>query len=274
MPVTVKERDKYRSESGHDAQRKWVILGATSSTAARAAMLADSGVPTVIDGKARIEIECDVDELAENIFEGTTKYALQQWELPVTDTVKVSFDITGTNAKIKQARAHISDKAATGFTQRNFHGAIGVTAEGDVEGVDVLIPSLCYTVTKTYSEAQVTASFIENLANAVGCTNLSTYRGFSVNTLLLTRASGSPRADPNDPNSTVYDITFSFAFSRTETSLVISPEITVPEKEGWDYLWVYYEQAKDTDSSAVLPRPRQAVVDRVYWSYDFTSLGI
>ena len=48
----------------------------------------------------------------------------------------------------------------------------------------------------------------------------------------------------------------------------------MPEKEGWHYLWVRYEDEKDEAAKVLTRRPVAAYVEQVYQYGDFGLLGI
>jgi len=46
------------------------------------------------------------------------------------------------------------------------------------------------------------------------------------------------------------------------------------EKQGWDYLWVYYEDRTDPDTNRIVKRPRYAYIEQVYRRDDFDKLQL
>ena len=74
---------------------------------------------------------------------------------------------------------------------------------------------------------------------------------------------------PNAP----WEITFRFAVSPNQSSLQVG-KLKVPNKRGWDYLWVRYADTEDTASHTLVKSPLGAYVERVYEEGDFSALGI
>ncbi|MBC7326197.1 MAG: hypothetical protein H5T99_12950, partial [Moorella sp. (in: Bacteria)] len=68
-------------------------------------------------------------------------------------------------------------------------------------------------------------------------------------------------------------ITFKFAASPNKTNITIG-DITGIAKKGWEYLWVLYEDAEDTNAQRLVKRPVAAFVEQVYPYGDFSQLGI
>jgi len=104
--------------------------------------------------------------------------------------------------------------------------------------------------------------------NLTARTNNAAFRGFPAGDVLFLGVRGSRRGRQADD---LWELTFSFAASPNGTNLVVG-DITVPSKKGWEYLWVYYEDAVAGNLHA--RRPRAAVVERVYDEGDFSLLGI
>jgi len=89
---------------------------------------------------------------------------------------------------------------------------------------------------------------------------------FAEGEVLFLGASGSPRGDDS------WEITLRFAASPNATDIPVGG-ITVPGKKGWEYLWVQYKDAKDTNAKCIVKKPKRVIVDRVYDAGDFSLLG-
>ena len=74
-------------------------------------------------------------------------------------------------------------------------------------------------------------------------------------------------------NPSNLEISFKFAASPNATGLQVGG-IQVPAKEGWQYLWVRYEDEKDEVAKKLTRRPVAAYVEQVYPYGDFGLLGI
>jgi len=100
-----------------------------------------------------------------------------------------------------------------------------------------------------------------------GTTNSAPFRGFSTGEVLFLGAAGSKRADGD------WEITFRFAGSFNETGITVGSIIGI-NKNGWDYLWVRYEDKDDMGAQSIVKQPTAAYVERVYRVTSFASLGI
>ena len=152
----------------------------------------------------------------------------------------------------------------------DFNGAIEVDNEGNVNGVDVTMPVLNFTETHTMNGSRVTTSYKKTVAALTGTVNSSGFRGFSAGEVLFLGASGTKRSKkPNAP----WEITFRFAVSPNQSSLQVG-KLKVPNKRGWDYLWVRYADKVAENRKNVIKEPVAAYVEQVYPTGDFGNLGL
>ena len=152
----------------------------------------------------------------------------------------------------------------------DFNGAIEVDNEGNVNGVDVTMPVLNFTETHTMNGSRVTTSYKKSVAALTGTVNRSGFRGFSAGEVLFLGASGTKRSKkPNAP----WEITFRFAVSPNQSSLQVG-KLKVPNKRGWDYLWVRYADKVADNRKNVIKEPVAAYVEQVYPTGDFGNLGL
>ena len=101
-----------------------------------------------------------------------------------------------------------------------------------------------------------------------GKVNNSTFKTFAAGEVLFLGSTGQRRGRED------FEITYNFAASPNIASIVFTPNITVLNKEGWDYMWLYYADEVDDDAHRIVRRPRAAYVERVYERADFGLLGL
>ena len=92
------------------------------------------------------------------------------------DTTPASRPVAATR-KVTQAVAHIGDYAPSGQIAPNFGGAIGVTPDGNVEGVEVPAPSGKYSEHWVLSRLWVTDAYLMTLAGMTGSVNVDALPG-------------------------------------------------------------------------------------------------
>ena len=152
----------------------------------------------------------------------------------------------------------------------DFNGAIEVDNEGNVNGVDVTMPVLNFTETHTMSGSRVSTAYKKNVAALTGTVNRSSFRGFASGEVLFLGASGTKRSKKA---SAPWEITFRFAVSPNQSGLSVG-KLTVPNKRGWDYLWVRYADKVSDNRKNVVKEPVAAYVEQVYPEGDFGNLGL
>ena len=146
--------------------------------------------------------------------------------------------------------------------------AINATAEG-VEGVSIFSPAGTFQYTKVYANSVVVGTnWVHNKSKERCKTNNQPFFGFPIGELLFTQLSLSVR------NSGDVEVTFSFAHRPAVTNLHIGPPaplgVTIPNKGGWQYVWVRYRKYDDGTTTSSIPEG--VYLATVYESTNFTSL--
>lgn len=274
MAIVAKERPQGRQENLKQGKREFIIKESTgadfTSNEALAAMILEA--PTTIGSLNIVLSDCDVEEIGKNIYYGTVPYT------GPGDTSKqhvgdfnIQFDISGQNQKINYSYSTISSyvRSGLGGLIRNFKGAINVNSDGTVEGTDIIIPTAMLSVNYTVDPADMTEDYFRLLTTMVGKVNSDSFKGFSAGELLLSRVSGSQRDGDN------WDLGLSWGVSENATGLTIGgTAITGIDKDGWDYLWVYFTTEDDVTNHVTNKVPQNAFVERVYKRAAYSSLGL
>ena len=186
-----------------------------------------------------------------------------------------SFDTTGGTTHITQAESETrfsnGEPAAP-----NMNKAIGV--DGDkVNGVDIVLPALKWTETYDVPNSYVTAAYIKTLASMTGTVNDGTFRTFAAGEVLFVGCSGSQQWDEEDRGNGPWSLSYKFVAQANAGDGQSTPALTVGdiediEKDGHDYMWIYYED--DITSDTLLRRPKFVYVNEVYRRTDFSALGL
>jgi hypothetical protein len=199
------------------------------------------------------------------------------------DPPELSFDTTGGTAHFTQ-KAALRDyvaktavyesvvKTAVGNgtlkPEYKHDGAIGVTPDLDVEGVDLVVPKLALTYRKLWLRSAVTSAFVKNLARITGKTNDAPFWGYAAEELLFMGARGQTQGN-------FYSIEYIFDASENIAAFDAGPEFDFPViKKGHDYFWVWYKRTVKDDEKVVRPTAEIAYVDKVYLTADFSLIGI
>lgn len=175
-----------------------------------------------------------------------------------------AFDISVETEKITQSKERIEARGRGASIAPDTKGAIGVTLDGTVEGVDKLKPKLEFSLTRTFDF--VTFGYINDLAGLVGKTNNATFFHFDAGQVLSIGASGQCK------DAEKVEVTLRFAASPNEIDIVIAPDFVGVDKKGWEYLWVSYVPNHNNNATTMIPNA--VYVDRIYDAADFSIFGI
>jgi hypothetical protein len=187
---------------------------------------------------------------------------------------ELAFDITAKQAHVTQgygtvASRHRGDAAAGPALSANapdFKKAIGVTRDR-VEGTDVFCPAMEFSLT-----AQVYPLLrpgVRNFRNTCAKVNDRAWQGYAAGEVIYLGCSGKCGPDK------VWSLTHKFATAENlaagDARLVVSPDITLPSKAAWDYVWCSYGFEVN---AILLQTPDNAYVEQVYKTADFRVLGL
>lgn len=200
------------------------------------------------------------DVIGWNTYRITVPYGPRDREV---GSVRFAFDTTGATVHISAAKEHVATYASSGLIADDCHkGAIGVKEDGDVEGIDIVIPVLKMSYTYRHPQAVVNEAFARNRAAITGYINNDSWRGFAAGELLFLGSSGSDGSDAEA------EVTDQFAASGNTTTLSIGG-INDIAKKGHDAIWIEFQDAVDNDRP--VRQPERVHVERVYDEISFTS---
>jgi hypothetical protein len=265
MAITWGERPNGIKRNINSLTIGYILAGVTDKDIAYA--LAAGYSATIAGGLLRQDID-----LQENTFDSwkvDVTYGTSETKKPEVGDFKWSFDTTGKTKHITQALAHVNSYVPSGATAVNHKGAIGVTDEGEVQGVDVPDKTFKWTETWQLLLADYGFSYSSILGDYTGRMNSGTFRGKPAYTVLFDGAVGSQSA--KDP--LILEVTYHFEYSQTLSGVTVG-DITGIAKDGWNYAWVRYEQSVDASAKKLTLKPCQVDVDRVLEYFDFSLLGI
>ena len=272
MTVTIGEKlSSPRLVNGDQstAEREYVIIGTTDE--AEALTLLRASAPYRYRGLYR-QTETIEPYGRDDLWTGTASYGVTA---PASDQPSGgddgllgvwTFEIGTNSQKVKQSLKTTSVHAGAGQTVAlgDYSGAIGWDGES-VEGTDILIPTFGFGETHHFDAVEVTLGYVQNLFNITGCVNNAPYKGFKPGEVLFLGASGS------STGLTIWEISYKFAVSPDVQNLQVG-NIQGINKRGWEYLWVEYKKA--VKNGRLLPEPAVVIIEEVYRSADFSSLGL
>lgn len=177
-----------------------------------------------------------------------------------------TFDTSGATVHITQSK----NTSIYPRTAPKFNGAIGVDNDGNINGVDITVPTLNFTETHILNHSKVNTRYKQKVAYLTGKVNNSRFRGFDAGEVLFLGATGSRTGtEKDDP----WEVTFRFAVSENARNFMVG-NISVSRKNGWDYMWIRYSDTLTEDKKTVVKTPVAVYVEQVYENEDFGKLGL
>jgi len=259
-----------RTLSGESAELTYKLTGTQDDATAKSTMLSEA--PSTHNSLVRDDDRAEVEETGVNLYVGRVPYkpdgdpSIDSSPLP-PDGQREAFDISTQTQRVTQGRATQGAWDSSGSITSPFKNAINATADG-VEGADIQVPVFTREFTKIFENDDITTSYIGNLFSLVGKMNNATFKGGAAHEALLVGVSGAQRTNDSEAD---WELRFRVAFSPNETGLSIG-DISGIDKDGWDFLWVQYEDAEDGNN--LVKVPKIVVVERVYEEGDFSLLNI
>jgi hypothetical protein len=198
---------------------------------------------------------------AEVIWGVSSSPAAGSGELPV-----LRFSTKGGKQHITQSRGTTRFYRPSPYLpSADFSGAIGVTPNG-VQGVDITVPAFSFSYSFRVAASAINDAYVSLLRVLTGSVNVSTFKGQPAGTVRFDGADGQRRGAD-------LDIEFSFSGEASVDDATIG-DIEGIDKDGFDYLWVLYEDVEDEASAMLAKRPVGVYVEQVYPRYDLNLLGI
>lgn len=258
MPAVISERyDSRPANAGDDPSVDliYVIKGTDDDT--EVLSLVDASSPaTYLDlDKDTIQTE----PLGGGVWNATVRYAAKG------NPSDYEFDTSGGTQRIATSLATLQRVALPGYSAPDYQGAINVN-DNRVEGADVTVPIYTFSETRYYPNSLVTQAYKYTLFQLTGRVNDAPFKGFAKGEVLFLGASGSKRGREK------WALTFKFAASPNVVNQPIGPGALLVSKEGWEFLWVRFED--QVNSNALIKIPVAYYVERVYPYGNLAALGI
>jgi hypothetical protein len=273
-----------RGSSGTDQTTEIELLyhvrGATLMTTAVQQILADAPLAYLdpVNGITLVRDQLYWDPLGREP-DGTYPYAMRlvyvdptrQEERRQLDTgeYKISFDTTGGTAKFVQSYATKTFKMSGDQRDYDCGGAINIV-DGNVQGIDVVVPSQKLTISCRQPLAVITDAYCRVLVDMTGTINDDTYFGYEAGELLFLGASGM-QAKLSDPQ-----IDYHFLASKNVVETIGTGSTAIPNvaKGGHEYLWTWFYEDIVDSVLVSKSKPLFIKVEQVYPESDFDVLGI
>jgi hypothetical protein len=179
-----------------------------------------------------------------------------------------TFDLSGASQHIIRSIKTVRKWPANAPDYRN---AIGVKPgdKGDeIEGIDVEVAQLQFTLDSEVPTSTVTGSWLRKLAKAYNAVNSEKFRGFEPGEVQFKGLTGARQGRDK------MQLTGRFAVSLNSADVKIGNlqnNVNPFPKDGWDYLWIAYETVKD--GGKLIQAPVAAYVEQIFERMDFKDIG-
>lgn len=252
------------------AELSFRVAGTSCDSAAKAeieAALAQMGILDAYEGLARESIDLEpqwVDtETDQGEWVATVRYGSQA--APKTGESEFAFDTGGGTQHITQSlgsRKYPLEAPSNG-------GVIGARPDGGADGVDIVIPVYQFSETHYKPAGEINDTYRGTLFRLTGTVCSGEFRGLDGGECLFLGAAGARRGRGD------WAITYRFAGSPNATDLAVG-DITGIRKDGWEYLWVRYENrvVGSGEHKVVTAWPKHVYVEQVYRTVSWTDLAI
>lgn len=274
--------------SGNSREVKFFVTGTDDMDAAIDAILSKLQASLQLASASRIVIasQLKVEQIGPEVFRGSMDYAALQagggssggrgggGVNKPTAVGEVTFSFDGSGGTFKLLEAYSQTKYGTDAPDHE--NRISVKDDGEVEGVEIVVPQLVITLTQRFSGPTITLSWLRSLVLATGTVNSDTFLGFEPGEVLFLGASGQqPLHFMSDGDVTAgdRDIAFRFSISPNRTGLTYG-SVTGVSKPGHDFLWLAYKTEKDSTGKTLTKIPIGAYVAQTYPRFAFSDLGL
>lgn len=219
----------------------------------------DAGAPETYKGAFRDSLE--IEQKGPGTWLGIVRYSGDPRD------ESSGWDTTGGTVHITHAPLVQSSNNTLATNAPDFQGAINVK-DGRVEGIDIPAPSLKFHETRFFAASEVDTAYRKLVASMSGSSNNAPFLGFDAGELLFLGAKGTQRKQGAD-----WEIQFEFDTQMNLEDLNFNL-VDLLDKQGWDYLWLFYEDAEDANAKMIVNTARAGYVHRPIARLNFSLLGL
>lgn len=205
--------------------------------------------------------------------------------IPGEGEVRFSASTKGGREKVTLA-LHTYDSVGIDATHpaADTGGAIGVSSDGSVAGVEIVVPQPVFSLEIHVDFSLITNAYWTNLELMTGRTNDAEFYGRDPHEVIFFGADFDGTMRVNAEEQQLARLRFDFGVSKSAIYKASDPTnfpgVTITglqrpiSKRGWDYLDVRYGEFVDATSNTKVSRPVMAWSRQVLRAHDFGELGI
>lgn len=152
----------------------------------------------------------------------------------------------------------------------DYQGAINVDNAGNINGVEILAPSLTFSETHFMTYKKFKISYIRRLSSLQGCVNSKAFRGFEAGEVRFDGFSATRRGSKREDQ---YEISLQFSVIPNQSATKVQG-LRIPAKQGWDYVWYKTRPESESEDKPAGSRLEGYYIEQLYKLADFALLGI
>ena len=206
-------------------------------------------------------------ELNENDYDAGEP--IESGETPVVGIQNIQFNFSSQQQHITRSLSTVG-AYYSGTAAIDFGGKINVDSSGICQGVDLIKPEMCFSITVNHGAQSITPStYFPTIFNAIGSANSDAWGIFAAGTCLFMGADISNQKYSGNNTSGEYRVDYwqaVYNFKYNPGGYVTTPSGGSVFCEGWDYNWGYTFKS-DTGENFV-----QLNIERVYPRANFSTL--
>lgn len=237
-------------------------------TSVRAALLAFAPVANAPPGSNFLwpRRGMELDEVGWGVWKASVTYSALN--------TQYSVKIAGQQQQIRASKQTLTVYQQANAPAPQTNQAIGWDGR-TVHGTSIYVPTKSWTETVEIPAASYTFDYEDSLDALLATpVNNASFRGKNAKEVLFLGANISFSAT----NPDVVQAAFDFAWSKNRTVAGGNPisigNFNQIEKNGWEYLWVYYTPVVDPNALIVVPSAQAVFIERVYDLGNFATLNI
>lgn len=275
MPATARRLNVSRGlGNDRNAEVSWLVYGATDYEDAIATL--EGAVDPDFDGLTLRNYGLG-EAFGGGSWPGYARYAPAGFvnanqpkasePMELGDAPIVTLSTRGGTQRILRSLETIDAQPGVGFTTVPDHaGAINVVGD-TIEGVEVGVAGSVFTYKTVLPAAFVTASYRELFEALYDHVNSTPFAGYPAGEIKFEGGVLSQRKGED------WDAEFTFGRSKNRTGITLNGNLADPiDKDGWDLLWVLYEDEEDATAKTLVKKVRAAYVERVHPRADLNDL--
>lgn len=253
---------------GHEV-RRFKLYGIFTPSTAQGYAIAAS--PAIVAQASGILYRQDV-KLSQTAFDAWDVEVPYDREKSIVGEWTWNFDTTGGTVHLTTSKQTLHKYKRADVTESipDHKGSIDVQ-DSEVRGIDIVIPTMKFNVSYRHPSGVITTAYARYLQSLTGLVNSTPMLGWGPYEVLFLGATGS------DGTTSDAEVGYQFAMSTSATNLSIggltwkdASGNTVPiVKEGWNPIWITYED--NVDNSNPIKKPKFVYIERVYNTVDMAA---